>query len=79
MGYSNDTIYTSGGEIGGLGLHKWHCLSCPWTHTTTGGLQGKKMQDKGKLMHIGATILLMTLGVNERIYNEYKILQEMQP
>jgi hypothetical protein len=41
MGYSNDTIYTSGGEIGGLGLHKWHCLSCPWTHTTTGGLQGK--------------------------------------
>lgn len=41
MGYSNDTVYTSGGEIGGLGLHKWHCLSCPWTHTTTGGVQGK--------------------------------------
>jgi hypothetical protein len=41
MGYSNDTVYTSGGEVGGLGLHKWHCLSCPWTHTTTGGAKGK--------------------------------------
>jgi len=45
MGYNNDTVYTFGGEVGGVGLHKWHCLSCPWTHSTTGG---RKNQDAGQ-------------------------------
>jgi hypothetical protein len=37
MGLNNDTIYTHGGELNGKGLHKWHCLSCPWTQTALGG------------------------------------------
>ena len=45
MGHSNDTVYSYGGDIGGVGLHKWHCLKCPWTHSTTGG---RKNQDSGQ-------------------------------
>lgn len=45
MGLNNDTIYTYGGELNGQGLHKWHCLSCPWTHTELGG---RKNQNRGQ-------------------------------
>ena len=41
MGYSNDTIYTSGGEFNGRGVHKWHCLGCNWTHQELGGRKDK--------------------------------------
>jgi hypothetical protein len=45
MGYSNDTVYTKAGVVNGKGLHKWHCLSCPWTHTEMGG---RKEQTRGQ-------------------------------
>jgi hypothetical protein len=41
MGYSNDTIYSNGGEFNGRGVHKWHCLGCNWTHQELGGLKDK--------------------------------------
>jgi len=45
MGFNNDTVYTSGGEFNGRGVHKWHCLSCPWTHQEVGG---RKEQNAGQ-------------------------------
>jgi hypothetical protein len=45
VGHSNNTVYSSGGEFGGLGVHNWHCLGCQWTHTTVGG---RKEQSAGQ-------------------------------
>ena len=41
----NYTVYTSGGQINSKGVHNWHCLSCPWTHTEMGG---RKEQNRGQ-------------------------------